>query len=165
MEVLKMLNAGQLIAQIVNFLILFFLVKFFVWKKVLGVLDERRERMVKDRSLIDETKTQVERLKTEYEAKVATAHLEARARVEEAVKDGKRAAEEIKKEAQLGAHKILESARAQTRHELARAKEALKDEIVDLVLKTTEYVIEEKLTPEEDRKIAQNFLEKIEEMP
>lgn len=165
MEVFKMLNVGQLVAQIANFLLLFFLLKFFVWKKVLVLLDERREGVVRDRSTIDATLAQTQALKVDYEAKLAAVDAEARLRVEEAIKDGKRTAQEIKKEAQLGAHKILQTAREQTRHELARAKEDLKDEIVDLVLKTTEHVIEEKLTPEEDRKIAQSFLDKIGKVP
>ncbi len=164
MEVFKMLNVGQLVVQVANFLLLFFLFKFLVWKKVLGVLDARREGVLRDRAAIDATLAQTGQLKADFEAKMKAVDAEARARVAEAIQEGKKAADEIKKEAQLGAHKILETAREQTRYELARAKEDLMGDVVDLVMKTTEHVIEEKLTPEEDRRIAEDFLRRIEKI-
>jgi F-type H+-transporting ATPase subunit b len=165
MELFNLLNPSEIVVQIICFLLLFSFLRVFAWKRILGLLDERKARVAGEFRKIEEIKQSVEKLRWDYEAKLHAAGDEARARIQKAVAEGKDAAEGIKKEAQLGAQKILESARAQTRYEIVRAKAELKDEIVDLVLKATEQVIEEKLTPEGDRKIVEGFLKDIEKMP
>jgi F-type H+-transporting ATPase subunit b len=165
MELLKLLSASELAAQIISFLLLFFLLRVLMWKRILGVLDERKNRIAAELHNIDDVKSTVEKLKADYEAKVGSAEATGKVKIQEAALEGQRVAEEIKKEAQGQAEKIIENARADTRYELARAKEELKDEIVDLVLKTTEHVIQEKLTPQEDRKVVENFLDRLEKMP
>lgn len=165
MELLKLLSASELVAQIVSFLFLFFLLRALMWKRILGVLDERKNRIATELQNIDDVKSTVGKLKADYESKLGSAEAIGKVKIQEAILEGQRVAEEIKKEAQGQAEKIIENARADTRYELARAKEELKDEIVDLVLKTTEHVIQEKLTPQEDRKVVENFLDRLEKMP
>lgn len=165
MELFKLLNPSEIVIQIICFLLLFSFLRVFAWKRFLGLLDERRDRIASEFQKIEEAKRSVEELRADYEARLEAAGAWARAKIQEAVVDGRKVAEDIKKEAQLGAQKILESARSQTRYEIVRAKAELKDEIVDLVLKTTEQVIEEKLTPEGDRKIVEGFLKDLDKMP
>ncbi len=161
MELLKLLNPSEIVIQIITFLLLFSFLRIFAWKKFLGVLDDRREKIASEFQKIEETQKSVIQLRQDYEKKIESIEDTARGKIQEAVAEGRKVSEEIKKEAQVGAQMILEDARAQTRYELVRAKEELKDEIVDLVLKTTEQVIEEKLTPDNDRKLVQDFIDKI----
>ena len=164
-ELLKLLSESELIAQIISFLVLFFLLRALMWKRILGVLDERKNRIATELQNIDDTKGTVEKLKADFETKLASAESIGQVRIQEAVLEGQRVAEDIRKEAQVQAQKIIDDARANTRYELVKAREELKDDIVDLVLKTTEHVIEEKLTPQEDRKIVENFLDRLDKMP
>jgi len=165
MELLKLLSTSEIVAQVVSFLLLFFLLRFFMWKRILDVLDQRKNRIATDLKNIDDTKITVEKLKADYEARLAAAESIGNVKIQEAVVEGRKVAEEIRKGAQSQAQKILDDARANTRYELAKAKEELKDEIVDIVIKTTEHVIEERLTPQEDRKIVENFLDRLDKMP
>ena len=165
MELLKLLSTSEIVAQVVSFLLLFFLLRFFMWKRILDVLDQRKNRIATDLKNIDDTKITVEKLKADYEARLAAAESIGNVKIQEAVVEGRKVAEEIRKGAQSQAQKILDDARANTRYELAKAKEDLKDEIVDIVIKTTEHVIEERLTPQEDRKIVENFLDRLDKMP
>jgi len=165
MELLKLLSTNELIAQTVSFLLLLFLLRVFAWKRLLGLLDERRGKISADFQKIEETRRETEKIKQQYETKWNEIETQARARIQEAVVEGQKAAEGIRKDAQLGAQEILEKAKAEMRYEVAKAREDLKGEIIDLVLKTTEYVVEEKLTPEGDKKIVENFLDKLDKMP
>ena len=54
------------------------------------------------------------------------------------------------------------SSRSVEDKEVAKAKEELKDQIVNLAVDVAGKVIEERLTVEDDKKIAEHFLEEIE---
>ena len=84
-----------------------------------------------------------------------------RTKLQEAILEGRKITEQIKKVAQQEAAKILEKAEANIKYELARSRVELKDVIVNLVLETTERVIGERLTPEGDKKIVEEFLKEI----
>ena len=72
--------------------------------------------------------------------------------------------DEVRKEAQLNAQLIINDARESIKYELSRAKEELKIKIVDLTIRATENVIQEKLTEEGDKKLVEQFLDKIDEI-
>jgi F-type H+-transporting ATPase subunit b len=135
-----------------------------MWQRILKVLDERKARIANEFQQIDETKRAVELLRAEFEKKMASSDAIGRERIQQLIDETQKVADGMKKEAQHGAQKILENARAMTARELSQAKQELKDEIIDLVLKTTEQVMQEKLTPQEDRKIIETFLNKMDRL-
>ena len=63
MGLLKLLNANEIAAQIITFLILLFLMKRFAWKPFLKVLDDRRERIASEFKKIDEAKSAAEKVR------------------------------------------------------------------------------------------------------
>jgi F-type H+-transporting ATPase subunit b len=81
------------------------------------------------------------------------------------VSEGKRIAEEIRKNANTEAVQIIEKTNEAIKEELSRAREEFRDEIVDIALSAAGKVIEEKLTEDEDRKIVEDFLDKVDKMP
>jgi len=161
MELLKLLSTSEIVAQIVSFLLLFFILRSLMWQRMLGVLDQRKARIASELQKIDETKKAVELLKAEFEKKMAAADDIGKQRIQQLIDQTQILADEIKKEAQHGSQKILENARIMTMRQFAQAKEELKEDIVDLVLKTTERVMEEKVSPQEDRKIIESLLSKM----
>lgn len=162
MELLKLLNANEIFWQIVNFLILLFVLKAFAWKKLLKLLDDRRERIASEFKNIEEAKSAIADLKSDYQAKITNIDKEAREKIKEAIQEGKSMAEDIKKEAHQNAQKILETARGDIKYELTQAKEELKEKIINLTIQASEAVIQDKLSEDEDRKIIRNFLDKVE---
>jgi len=162
MELLKLLNSNEIFWQIVNFLILLFVLKAFAWKKLLKLLDDRRERIASEFKHIEEAKTAIANLKFDYEEKISNIDKEAREKIKIAIQEGKSMAEDIKKEAHQNAQKILETARGDIKYELTQAKEELKEKIINLTIQASEAVIQDKLTEEEDRKIIKSFLDKVE---
>ena len=161
MELLKLLSTSEIFAQVVSFLLLFFILRLFAWKPLLKLLDERKAKIASEFKSIEDTKQAVEKLRLDYQSKLDAAGAEAQARVREAVEEGKRLTEELRKGAYQEAQKIIEHARADIKFELSQARDELKDQIVDLSIKAAETVIQDKLTAEEDRKIVENFLDKL----
>jgi F-type H+-transporting ATPase subunit b len=161
MELLKLLSTNEIVAQLVSFLLVFWLLRAMLWKRLLGIIDDRRERIAVELKTIAATKAETEKIKAVYEAKVRDIDLEAAERMKLAAEEADRQSEETRRKAQAQAQEIVENAKATTRYELVKAREQLKDEIVDLTIQAAENIIGEKLTVDQDRKIVEDFLKNI----
>jgi F-type H+-transporting ATPase subunit b len=161
-ELLKLLSTSQILAQIAGFLILLAIMRIFVWKKFLKLLDDRRDRIASELAHLEAAKKAVESLKAGYEAKVASMDAVAQAKVEEAVAEGERIAKEIIQRARFEAEKAGVDAREMINGELKKAREDLRKDIVDLTIAVAEKVIAEKITDDDDRKLVEDFLKKVE---
>ncbi len=163
-ELLKLLSTSEIVAQIVNFLLLLFLLRVFFWKKILKLLDERKESIAGEFKNIEDTKVEVEKLKSGYEEKFKTIEETSRMKIKEAVEEGKKIAQSIKDDALSQSQKIIDSAKADIKQEIAKARESLKEEIVNVSMRAVENIIEEKLTPDKDKKLVEKFLEDIDKI-
>ncbi len=163
MGILKQLNASEIFAQIISFLILFFILRVFAWKRLLKLLDERKARIAADFAKIEQAKESVSQLKNDYQAKLDNIDQVALSKVHEAIAEGRKITDEVRKSAHLEAQEIIENARQNIRHELTKAKEELKDKVIDLTIKVAEDIIREKLTGGQDRKLVREFLDKVDE--
>ena len=162
MELLNMLSASEIIAQILSFFLLLFLMRHFAWKKILGLLDQRREKIRAEFEKIEDAELKVAGMKADYESRLASIQEEADSRIQEAVQQGRKITEEIRKSAREEAQDIITEARKQVEYEVSRSQEQLKDKIVDIALDAARNVIQEKLTEDGDRKIVEDFIKEIE---
>lgn len=161
MELLKLLNLNEIIAQIISFLLLLILLRIFAWRKLLGLLDSRKERIASEFQRIENTKHDLENTKAEYEARLERIEEKANQIIQDAVSRGREITDEVRKQAHEEAQDILDNARQNVKYELTKAKEELRDNIIDLTIKATENVIREKLTESTDKKMIANFLDSI----
>ena len=162
MELLKLLSANELVAQIICFLVFLAILRTFLWKRFLDILDKRRETVSAEFKRIEDAKESVARIKEEYEKRLSGIDDEARAKIRKAMDEGRKLAEELRAEAELDSEKIIERAKANTKDEIAKAREELKDEIVDLTIQAVEKVIQEKLSEESDKRLVEDFIKGIE---
>ncbi|HRZ66542.1 MAG TPA: F0F1 ATP synthase subunit B [Candidatus Omnitrophota bacterium] len=164
MELLRSLSANEIVAQVVSFLLLLMLLRIFAWKKLLKMLDDRRERIASEFRRIDEAQSAVEKLKADYDKRLAGIEAEARAKIQEAVAEGKKVSQEIREGARQEARAILDKAQENIEIEVSKAKQELKEKVVELTLGTTEKLLKEKITDEKDRRLASDFLDELEKV-
>lgn len=164
MELLRLLSTSEIVAQGISFLLLLFLLRLFAWKKILGLLDARKENIAAEFKHIEETKEEVKQLKADYESRLSLSAEEARKKTQETLSEARKSAEQIKKKAYEEAQDIIDTAKQNIKCELAKAKEELKSEIIDLSLKAAQEVIQETLSEEQDTRIVRDFLDKIDEI-
>ena len=162
MELLKLLSTSEIIAQVINFLLLLVLMRVFFWKRVLKLLDERRERIASQLENIESAKKEVEKLKDDYQKELNAIEAIKKLKIQEGIEVGRKEADEIRREALLNAQRIMDSAESDIKQEIAKARDALKDEIVNLTISGVENVVGEKLTEESDRKLVRDFLDNLE---
>ena len=161
MDTLKMLAANEVVAETVSFLILFFILRAFAWKKILRLLDERKEKISSQLNKAQEDKEAIEKIKSEYQAKLKEIEDASKAKIQEAIFEGQRIIEDCKVQARREADRIIDEAKGQVEYEVAKVKEGLKSETIDLVLDATEHLLEEKMNDQEDRRIVRDFLDKL----
>lgn len=162
MELLSLLNAHEIVAQMISFLILLFILRLVAWKRVLAFLDSRKERIAGQLRDAENARLAAQEIKTDYESKLSKIDDEANRRIKQAVDEGRLLQDDLKKSAHLEAQRIIDDARVNIKYELSKVKEELKEHIIDLSIKAAESVIQEKLTEKEDRKLVKDFLDKVE---
>ncbi len=161
MDLLKLLSASEIIAQVVSFLILLIILRIFAWKPLLKLLDARKERIAVEFKRIEETQAEVEKLRLDYNGRINAIEETANLKIREAMQRGQEIAEETKKKANEEAQRIINSAKEDIKYAVSRAREEVKEQIVDLTIRAAEDVIQEKLTTQQDIKLVHDFLKRI----
>jgi F-type H+-transporting ATPase subunit b len=161
--ILKMLSASEIFAQILSFFLLLLLLRLFAWKKILNLLDQRKDKIRSEFERIEESKLEISRLKNDYASKIASIQEEAEIKIKEAIEEGRKINAQMRKQAHEDAQDIIDDARKQVKHEVSQVQEKLKDRIVDIALGAARSVIQEKLTEDGDRRIVENFIKEMEE--
>jgi len=161
-ELLKLLSANEIVAQALAFLLLLGILRAVFWKRFLKVLDDRRERIASEFKMIESARQETERIRQDYEKKLGDIDETARNRMQEAINEGRRIADEIRDNASKEGDKLVENARITIKADLAKAKEEIKNEMVDLVIDVAGKVVQEKLSEEEDKKLVEYFIKESE---
>jgi len=81
--------------------------------------------------------------------------------ISEYVKQGVDAKAKILKEAELSAQKLEEQSKRNIEHEFKQAKEMLQREIIEAALVKAEEVIRNKITPEDQNQLIDEYLQKV----
>ncbi len=164
MELLKLLSANELVAQTISFLLVLWLLRVLFWKRLLKLLDDRKEKIASELKNIEDTQAETARVKADYETRITEIDKEAAKRVQKAEEEAQKVAESIRKKAEEEAETIVANGKADIKEELVKAKQQLKNDMVDITLKATENIIGEKFTGSQDKKIIEDFLEDIEKI-
>jgi F-type H+-transporting ATPase subunit b len=156
------LEFGQIITQIIGFLIALFILKKFAWKPLLGILEERRSKIKSEFEKLDQEKNTLKVLSSEYEDKLKDIEGLARQRILEAAKEGQQMANQVKENARKEALEIMSRSKEEIQREVEKAKVQLKNDVVNLSLQAAEKIIQEKLDKEKDGKLIRDFIKGLE---
>lgn len=155
------LDLKLLIAQIVNFLILFFVLKKLLYKPILNLLDKRKqmiEKNVEDTRKIGERMDQIE---TEKQEILSNASKEAMAIIEkskvEAEAEHKQALENAKKEIS----KLAERYRGQLKEEKDEMMREIKSEVAELVISSSEKILQREFSASDQRRLEDAIKEEL----
>ncbi|MEJ2541585.1 MAG: F0F1 ATP synthase subunit B [Gemmatimonadota bacterium] len=151
-------NLGLSLWTVVIFLALLFMLRRFAWEPILGMVEERENRI---QSALDESaaaRDEARALLEEHKAQLADARRQAGEIVAEGKAAGDRVRKEIEEKARTEAQEILESARREIGRERDRAIAELRKESVDLALAAASKLMEEKMDAPRDRELVMDYL-------
>jgi F-type H+-transporting ATPase subunit b len=146
-------NTANFVAQIISFGIVAFLLHKFAYKKVVGILEERRQRIAQGLADADKSKQQLAQAETEKQEILRQANAQAEKLIEEAREAANRVREVETQKAIASAEDIITKAREAAAAEHARMLTELKREIGRLVVSTTANVAGQVLTPDDQRRL------------
>ncbi len=141
-----------------NLLILFLLMKKFLFGPVRNIIEKRQEEIETSINEANNMKTEAEKMKEEYEEKLENA----RDKAEEIVKTATRTAylkeEEILKDAHKKAADMLEKADKQIDMEKQAALNDVKNEISQMATAVAEKILEKDINEEDHTRLIDEFI-------
>lgn len=157
------LNGVALAGQIVNFLILLFLLQRFLYRPLVGLLEKRRQEIETSVKQAAEMEERYADFQLEHEKRLTDAKAESAAIIERA----KTAAEELRQETLAVTQKETETLLRRTQEEIARQKEQmmteLKGEIGSMVVLATSKVIGKQLDEKTQQELIKQALAEVKE--
>ena len=156
-----LIDIQLVVTQILGFLLFVGILSRFAWKPILAGLEERRAKIAAEFAEAERRKAEADQLKAKYEQEMRTIEATSRQKMQEAVAEGQRVAGEIKAQAQTEAQQRLQRAADEVEREREKAKELLKQQVVNLSIRTAEKILRTKLDDPAQRKLAGEFIDEV----
>lgn len=151
------LDGKLLAAQIVNFIVLLLILRQFVYKPLMALLEKRRTDIETGLKQADEIKERYQEFQVEHAQRIEESKTEASAVIEKA----KQAAEELRNEMLAATKAETEKMLTRTHDEIAREKDKMlgevKQEVGRLVIAATEKIISKEI----DEKIQDRLIDEV----
>jgi len=158
---MELVDIRQVLTQILGFLLMVWILRRYAWGPVIGMLEARREKIAGEFKEADRQKVEALELKARYDTELKGIEAQARQRIQDAVAEGQRVAAEIKSQAHQDAAARLERAADDIAREREKAKEILKEQVINLSLRTAEKILRQKLDDPAQRRLAGEFIDEV----
>ncbi|HWI59881.1 MAG TPA: F0F1 ATP synthase subunit B [Bacillota bacterium] len=145
----------HLIAQTISFGIVCLLLYFFAYKRVLAMLEQRRQRIAQGLADAEQSKAELARTEVRRQEVLLEANAHAQRLIQEAHAAAARVQERETQKAIAAAEQLIAKAREAAVREHAHMLAELKHEVGHLVLQTTARVTGKVLTPEDQRRLVE----------
>lgn len=143
-------NLELLVAQIINFAIVFCILYFFALKPLMKVLNERNEKIEKSLSDAKEIENKLASTQEDYNQKITEAKKEALALIEESKKLSEEKREQTIKKAKEEIGEIINKEKEKMQAEKAETLKEIRKEIADLITISLEKVLAEGMDAKRD---------------
>ena len=154
-------NLWQMLASLLNLVLLFLIVKKFLYKPVKKMLAERQNAIEKDYKDAKEAKQQAILEKEAYENQIKNAKEEADSIIKSATEDANRRSDEIISEAKVRADMIVSAAKTDAELEMKKAESHIKEEIVEVSSLIAEKMLRREISKEDHRELIDSFIESV----
>jgi len=153
------INLQTLVAQIVNFVILFGLLYLVAYKPIMRMLDERAGRVKDSMEQTEYIKEQAARAEEEAEKRIEAASKEGQEVVARAARTGEGVRQQAQQEARQDAEALIARARTEIQRERDDAVDKLRREFADLTILAAGKVIDRSLDKEAHRQLIDKTLD------
>jgi F-type H+-transporting ATPase subunit b len=149
------------IAQLILFLIVYFVLNRFAFGPLLKILDERRKRIEESQLNAEKIKKQLAEAEIRYQEVLRKANDDAQNLLEEMRRNNEAFSRREMEKAVKEAASIAERARHEIVSERVRMVDEVKREMVSLVVKTTAKVAGKVLSPEDQKRLSEEAAKEL----
>ena len=155
------LSPGTILAQMLNFFILVWILHRFAYKPLVGMMNARKEQIANDLASAEQSRLEAEQIKADYAAQIAKARQEAQEIVEKAHHQAKvSTAEEV-----AAARSQIETGKERARQDIAierdRAMNSLRNEVVSLSVAMAGKVVAKDMNSETNTKLIEDAIRQL----
>lgn len=151
----------NLIAQVILFVIVYFVLRKYAFGPIVAMLEERRHRIEEGQLNAERIRKQLAEAQARYEEILARANAEAQKLIDEVRITGDRLADQKRQQAMTEAEQIMNKAREAIEQERERTMAELKHDFGLLVVRATTKVTKKVLTPEDQQRITEEAVGEI----
>ncbi len=146
-------NPWLFFSQVISFTLVALALRRFAYKPILGILEERRQRIAEGLLNAEKIKQQLAEAEQRYQEILSNANAQAQKMIDEARESAAHVAERKQQEAVAMAEQIVAKAREASAIEHERTMAQLKRELGRLVVDTTAKVTGKVLNPDDQRRL------------
>lgn len=154
-------NLWQILISLVNLLLLFLIIKKFLYKPVKNILAKRQAEIDEDYAAAKKAQDAADESRRVWEAKMASAETEADEIIRTATEKAKRRSDTMVEEAREKADGIVRVAQSEAELERKKAVDGIKREIVEVSGALTEKMLEREINTDDHRALIDSFIEEI----
>ena len=151
-------NIWDIIISLANLLVMFLILRRFLFKPVQRMFDMRRKQVEDIYAEAREERSQAEDMKQEYETRMASAREEADGLVRNAVQTAQRRSDAIVQEAKSEATHLKQKAESEIEQEKRKAYSELMGEISGMAADIAGRMVEREINPDDHRELVEEFI-------
>ncbi|MDQ0200864.1 F0F1 ATP synthase subunit B [Neobacillus ginsengisoli] len=152
-------NTGDVIFQLLMFIILLALLKKFAWGPLMGIMKQREEHIVSEINAAEESRLEAKKLLEEQRSLLKEARTDAQGLIESAKKQGDVQREEIIATARTEAERIKEAAKLEIEQQKEKAVAAIREQVASLSVLIASKVIEKELSAADQDKLINEYIQ------
>lgn len=155
------IQVSIIIASTINFFIFYFILKKFVFKKTLGVINDRKAEVEEAFKKARDEEARAEQLKKEHEENIRRYKEDGVKLVEAYKTKADKVYSETIEDATKEATLIHERAVVEAEREKQKAEKEIKSQIINLSMKFAEKALEKEIDEEEHKRLIDDFITKV----
>ena len=156
------IDLTTIIATLLNTLILFLVLKHFLFDKVNKVIEDRKNDVKETYRQADEAKENAEKLEAEYTSRLEGAKEESAQIIQTATRKAQQRSDEIISEARTEAKGLVDNASREIEREKKIAVN--QNDITDIAFSAAAAVVEKDMTGEDNERLIEKFIDNVGEM-
>lgn len=152
------LDPKMMLWSVINFLILLVLLRRFLWKPILGILESRERAVASSLEGAENAREEAVRMKEDYERRLGEAQKRAEDLVARAARKAEDMGNELRAKAEAEAAAILDRAQQEIQREKEQALAELRDQVADLAVMVAGKVLERSVKDEDNERLARRLV-------
>jgi len=152
-------DVGLIFWTFISFVVLFFILKKFAWKPIVGTVNDREQSIKDALASAENAKKEMENLTADNERILKEARAEREIMIKEARDLKTKMISDAKEEAKVAADKMISQAQEAIKNEKKSAIADLKNQVASLSIEIAEKVVENELSDKEKQlKLVEDML-------
>lgn len=151
-------DVRDLLIQLCATILLFVVIRIFLWKPITNILEKRREAMDEALEKAQESRDNAKALEDELATKLADAKEEIRILLNQAEKDGNLRRDQIINEAKEEAKRRLENLELELEQEKDSMQKEIRQEIIDIAFAAAEKIVAREIDQDKYMDVVEEIL-------